>query len=218
MADHVGDRDDAVAHNRSSIGRSVGATGGLVVLRAEHGAAVHVIDAGGEVPLGDGLVTDVPGLGLAALGADCAIVGLQGERDDGSLVIGALHCGWRGIVADVVGAVVSELHDQGVGRLRSVLGPAICGHCYSVPFERCEQIMDTCPPDVTEAAIKRMSSGWGIDVGAAVHARLAMLGAEVDFVAGCSFESDRWFSLRRAVTMFGPNAATGRQALALVIE
>ncbi|MGA1146954.1 MAG: laccase domain-containing protein, partial [Candidatus Nanopelagicales bacterium] len=39
LADHVGDRESAVALNRASLQRVLGATRGLAVIAAEHGAS-----------------------------------------------------------------------------------------------------------------------------------------------------------------------------------
>ena len=102
--------------------------------RQVHGAVVHhPSDTDGsvrEVGDGDALVTTTPGLGVAVWTADCVPVLLRGPG-----VVAAVHAGWRGCAADVVGAAVRQIearHRCPPGELTAALGPAVCGACYQV--------------------------------------------------------------------------------------
>ena len=62
----------------------------------------------------DGFVTNEPGVALAVFMADCLPALLH---DPAAGVIGAVHCGWRGSVADI---------------LRAAIGPGIGACCFEV--------------------------------------------------------------------------------------
>lgn len=226
MAEHVGDDPRAVHANRRAFATGLAATRGLAVIRAEHGGRYAVVDEPGEFEGVDGLISTAPGVGLVALGADCAVVALHGSRADGSGVIAVAHCGWRGLVADIVGNVVAGVIDIGgaaPSSLQAVVGPAICGECYRVPRERCDTVRGECSPAVAEAAIVKTDTArdtatdGGVDITAGVRARLEELDVHCAVVMGCTREDERWYSLRRAVDHDGPRARTGRHALGIVL-
>lgn len=208
LADYVPDRSDAVAANRAAVADWV-AGSGLAVMSAVHGAAVAVVDRPGVVPGVDALVTSTPGLAIAALGADCVPLALTGS--DGHTVAVA-HCGWRGLVADVVGAVVGVMAQRGVRVEHAVLGASICGRCYPVPQARADEVAQACAGDVAAEALVTCPDGQpGIDVGRGVRARLAHFGvpaARVLVAAGCTAEDRGLFSYRR-------DSVTGRQAVVI---
>jgi YfiH family protein len=117
----------------------------LVTLGQIHGTNVHRVsaaDAGrGATPgspqigLGDALMTDAPGPVLMTLHADCQPVFLA---DPERRAVAVAHAGWRGTVADVVGATVAAMTEAFGSRphdIRASLGPAIQSCCYDVGGE-----------------------------------------------------------------------------------
>ncbi|MBA3336927.1 MAG: peptidoglycan editing factor PgeF [Chloroflexia bacterium] len=80
----------------------------------------------------DALITDAPELVLMTLHADCLpILIVDPERP----AIAAVHSGWRGTVADVVGATVATLvstYHSRPANLLAVVGPGIGPCCYQV--------------------------------------------------------------------------------------
>lgn len=222
MADHVGDESGAVVANRVALQRELGATRGLAFIQAVHGNSVGNVEAPGSYPGVDALVTTTPGLGLVALGADCAVIGLHAATVDGGQVVGVAHCGWRGLVEDVIGAVVHAIRDAGGRQLDAVLGPAICGRCYRVNPERRGEVRDSCSPSVADAALVSTDvdddTTPGLDVHAGAHQRLVELGVSVNAIGGCTFESESWFSFRRASLDPEAGGRTGRHALAVMIN
>jgi len=223
VAQHVGDDPRAVAANRRGLLAALSTSRDAAYIQAEHGAQVAWVDSSGEVANVDALITETPGLGIVALGADCAVVGLTGHRVDGTVVAAVVHCGWRGLAVDVIGSALDCLAAQSVQELTAVVGPAICGRCYQVSRERCADIESNCSSEVANAAITRSDSDtgaviWGIDIAAGVRARLQQRGVKTIGDFGCTFEQDRWFSLRRSVERGGPQARTGRHALAMVVK
>jgi len=209
LAAHVGDDPDAVAANRELVRRMLGADD-LVVLTAAHGADVVSTDRGGPAPEADAVIVRSPGLGVLALGADCVTLALAGDDDT---CVAAVHCGWRGLVSDVVGGALRALADLGAGPGAVVVGPAICGACYPVPPERIVEVRDSCAPAVAAAAVVRCPDGQpGLDVRAGVLAQLAEWGADgsiITHLGGCTAEDADLFSHRR-------HGRTGRQGLAIV--
>lgn len=206
LAFHVGDDPASVVANRERVVEAVGAHG-LASFEAVHGGECRYVDVPGIVPGVDSLWTDVPGLALLAMGADCAVIALIGDR-----TISAVHCGWQGLVADVVGASVRQMQDVDVIR-RIVIGPAICGACYPIPQQRAESVMASHAGG--PGVVVRTPDGQpGIDVRAGVRARLRSLGIpdeSIESVPGCTREDANLFSVRR-------DSLTGRQGMVVVMS
>lgn len=110
-------------------------------VRQVHGRVVRVIrdgetsvDTYAERPDGDAIVSDVPGLALTVLVADCVPVLLVDRRRG---VAAAVHAGWRGTAASVVGASVRVMQELGAapGDLVAAIGPSIRPCCYEVGDE-----------------------------------------------------------------------------------
>ena len=180
---------------------------GVVSLRHSHqvhGRTIHPIEAGNEpvveVGPGDGLVTSALGVGLLVWTADCVPVLLTADG-----VIAAVHSGWRGCAADVVGAAVDLLqqrHGVSPGTLRIVLGPSICGACYEVGPEVVEALR---PYDLDES---RWLDENHVDLRDFLTARLEVLGVpgeNIETVGGCTADSPELASYRR------DGEAAGRQ-------
>lgn len=208
LADHVGDELSSVTANRELVAQSLGLPAGqLVTMGAVHGSGVARVCAPGLVDDVDALVTTETDLALVAFSADCATIAISGVG-----AIGVVHCGWRGLSVDVVGATVNALRADAVGDLRAVVGPAICGWCYPVPPSRIVELLDTASESVIAAAVVRSRDGQpAIDVRAGVLARLVELGVHAEVVGGCTAESQDLFSHRR-------DGRTGRQGMIVTMR
>ena len=94
--------------------------------------------APGQAPQADALATDREGLLLGVLTADCAPVLLSGTKEDGSMVIGAAHAGWRGAFGGVIGSVVDDMIRLGAqpASIVACIGPCLGPASYEVdaPF------------------------------------------------------------------------------------
>lgn len=100
-----------------------------------HGSAVHYVDrVWDKRPKGDALITDVAGLALGVVTADCAPVLFSGQKDDGSPVIAAAHAGWKGALSGVLDNVISEMVKYGAdaNMIRACVGPCISKSSYEV--------------------------------------------------------------------------------------
>jgi polyphenol oxidase len=112
----------------------------LVTVRQVHSDVIHVVRSPQPGPLvGDGLVTNLPGVALGILVADCFPVLLVDSRNK---AVGAFHCGWR--------PTVKRMVEKGLGIMRrefgshpqdiyAAIGPGIQSCCYEVGEELREQ-------------------------------------------------------------------------------
>ncbi|MBP9728323.1 MAG: polyphenol oxidase family protein [Candidatus Moranbacteria bacterium] len=99
----------------------------IAVADLVHGTRVAVIDRQSPyiIPKTDILVTAHPDIILTLTGADCFPVYLENKQAG---VIGLAHCGWRGIVAGVMGEALQAMESIGGKKSDIVLtiGPGIC--------------------------------------------------------------------------------------------
>ncbi|MDB4936610.1 MAG: hypothetical protein JWP87_3582 [Labilithrix sp.] len=163
----------------------------------------------------DALVAE-PGSGdaVAVRVADCVPV-LLADPQTGR--VAAVHAGWRGVVADVVGAAVRYLgHHRSDGRESSsssreaggflaAIGPCIGPCCFEVGAD----VGETIARATSKSAIARRDDARGkvfVDLRAAVRAQLRELGlsdASIEDVpdrtrAGCTrCDAERFYSYRR---------------------
>ena len=210
LAGYVADDPEHVAENRRRVARALGLDPDrLALMDSVHGAEVAFVGAPGVVPGVDALVTQEPDLAVMALGADCVPLALVGDDDR---TVAAVHCGWRGLVVDVVGAAVGAMADHGSGIAHAVIGPAVCGTCYPVPPDRARLVAESGRGAVADAALVTCPDGQpGIDVRRGVVARLLGLGLPAEsltVVGGCTVEDPQLFSYRR-------DGRTGRQGIAV---
>jgi len=105
----------------------------IIKLNQIHSARVHIIinEKNKELIEGDGLVTNLKGIGLSILGADCAPILFY---DKVSCTIGACHAGWRGALNNIVEATVSSMETIGAKRknIISIIGPTIQKRSYEI--------------------------------------------------------------------------------------
>lgn len=203
LGTHVGDDPGAVDANRTRLAQAVDlAPVALTWMTQVHGPEVRTVASpAAEPPTCDALVTGTPGVALAVLAADCVPV-LLADPDAG--VVGAAHAGRAGVARHVVSATVGAMLELGAqaDRIDVLLGPAICGHCYSVPIELAEQVEALAPG----GASRTLQGQPALDLRAALVAELTRLGVtQVVVDPRCTAEDHDLFSYRR-------DGVTGRQA------
>jgi hypothetical protein len=161
-------------------------------LRQVHGNTVVTVAApgAGAGTKADGSVTAVEGSVLAVLAADCAPVALVSPEG----VIAAVHAGWRGLLAGVVGRAVDVVRDMGGSRVEAVLGPCIHAECYEFGAADLDAVAARLGDDVRAITATGQPA---LDVPAAVRAALGRVGVtEVEDVDVCTACSDDYFSWR----------------------
>lgn len=196
---NLGGRDDdpgSVRENRKRTAIELGLDPGRVVyMRQVHGADAAYVTGpfGAQPPPLDAVFTDVPGLALAALSADCATVFLA---DPGMPMIGAAHSGRPGTAAGVVPALVGAMTAHGAhpSRMVALVGPAACGRCYEVPETLRAQVAAAVP----ETWATTRAGTASLDLRAGITAQLARAGVpEVRHDARCTIETPSLYSHRR---------------------
>lgn len=197
---HVGDDADLVKQNRQLIKESLGLPGDPVWLDQIHSNRAVQAATSEFLQQADAGYTTESGVVCAVLTADC--LPLLVCATDGSRVA-AIHAGWRGLLAGVIGNTLSALQNRDV---LVWLGPAIGPDCFEVGSEVREAFLQKSAAFM--AAFKAQSNGkWLADIYQLARIDLAMLG--IDKVYGGGFctvtEHERFYSYRR-------DKQTGRMA------
>lgn len=166
-----GDDPQAVAANRQALGRQLNRP--MVLVDQVHSAQVW--DADQVQPQGpceaDAQVTIRRDLALGIFAADCLPVLLA---DPQAGVMGAAHCGRRGLVAGVIPSTVQAMADKGAdpSRIAATLGPRICADCYQVGSDLADDFEKRFPG----ASGPCRFGGTAIDIAAAARMELEAAG------------------------------------------
>jgi YfiH family protein len=207
-----GDDPANVDENRGRIGARLGGPGSdpaeWICLRQVHGGRVYPADVAGATsgrpaPEADAAVSAEPDAVLSVLTADCAPVALVAPG-----VIGAVHAGWRGIMAGVLQAAVAEIRQRSSGPITAVLGPCIHPECYEFSAADLEPIAARLGPEV-----RGETAGGQLALDLPVAVALALTEADVTDITDigvCTACSADHFSHRRDAPLHG---VTGLQTM-----
>ncbi len=187
-----GDDSAAVAENRRQLQRHLPAP--PLWLKQVHGARVIRADDWQAEIEADAIWTDQISQVLAIQTADCLPILLAAE--DGG-VIGAAHAGWRGLAADIPGALVKAL-PVSPEKLVAWIGPGIGAERYIVGESVRETFLDLSPD---------LSAAFASDLDGAIHCDLKHIATHLLARAGvaqiqdCGLctasDPERFFSYRR---------------------
>jgi YfiH family protein len=213
------DAPQSVAMNRARVTTAlgVGATQ-LVTMYQVHGADCVRVEAPwqrADAPRADASVTNVPGLALGILTADCTPV-LFADAD--ARVIGAAHAGWKGARAGVLESAIAGMEALGAERrnIAAAIGPCIAQASYEVgPEFRAALVGDD--PDNDRFFIAGAGDRSRFDLAAYVMGRLVAAGiGRIERVdADTAADPARFFSYRRTCLAAEPDY--GRQISAVVL-
>lgn len=192
------DRGDVI-RNRHLLAGALGIDPAEVAMgRQVHGAALtwngedrprHFARPGNDPPAdADGQLTDLRGVPMLVLVADCLPVALLGERG-----LAMLHCGWRGLAGGIIPAAAAV-----IGARAAAVGPGIGPCCFEVG------------PEVESAFAglgPGLMSGRNLDLPEVARRQLAAVGvAETESAGVCTYCDERFYSHRR------DEGRTGRQS------
>ena len=159
----------------------------------------------------DGIVTNVKNLPLFCFTADCVPV-LLCDPDAG--VGGAIHCGWRSTVADILGVAVAKMTELGAKaeNLRAAIGPGIDMCCYETDAEVPEAIEKLLGDDCGDVFFAVGDTGkFMVDLKETDRRRLLQLGLKDENISvsdECtSCNSDKYWSHRKTKGERGSQAA-----------
>ncbi len=187
------DERDVVMNNRRLFYESMGLSESDVARgRQVHGSTVHAVNTGGIHADGDGFVTNVPGVAVSVMVADCAAI-LLADRKAG--VVGALHAGWRGTVSGIVKSGLDAMMALGAqpSNTEAYIGPCISQAC----FELGEEVASQFPPKYVDrsgakphADIRNWLQDQLLDAG--------LPSSQIEMDPTCTFnDSDHYYSYRR---------------------
>lgn len=203
---------DAVLPGAASSLTLTGEPAALASVYQVHGrtcVTVREVVAFEERPQADAMVTDVPGLLLGILTADCVPV-LFADRAAG--VVGAAHAGWKGALAGVTDACVEAMVALGadVSRIAAAVGPCIARASYEVD-ERLLRAFVEADAENERFFIDGRPGHWQFDLEAYVAMRLAAARvARVELLGLDTYANEGdFFSFRRATHRGEPSY--GRQ-------
>lgn len=217
-----GSRDEVrdVAENRARACAAIGvAPSRLCTLYQMHSAEVVRVRAaphGDHRPEADAMVTDVPGIALGVLTADCVPVLLA---DRAGTVIGAAHAGWKGALGGVLEATLGSFAALGraPGDLIACVGPAIQQPSYEVGAEVERRFLAQSPDNARFFTPSRRAGHGMLDLPGYVAHRLTCAGvADLEHMPFDTYaDEERFFSYRRATHRGEPDY--GRQISMIVL-
>jgi YfiH family protein len=188
----------------------------LYVTTQVHGRDVIILGSheDRELVLGqraDVLVSGTPGVGCGVKIADCVPILLADARTG---AVAAVHSGWQGTVANVVGAAVEALRrksGEGV-ELMAAIGPHIESCCFEVGDDVAARLQAVAGGN--DVVRRDRGPRPHVDLRAIVRSQLVAAGLNrgaIDDVFGCTrCDRSRFFSFRR------DRDASGRQLAAIV--
>jgi YfiH family protein len=211
------DTHEHVMENRHRVLRALDGNN-LVTLHQIHSAnAVVVTEAWNKGPQADAMATNVPGLALGILTADCAPI-LFADAD--ARVIGAAHAGWKGAFSGVIDSLLEKMETLGANRTRiaAAIGPCISQANYEVGPEFLTRFVEAENASSRFFVPSDKPDHWRFDLADYVANRLQSAGvATVESLGVCTYARDEdFFSFRRA-THRGENDY-GRQLSAIVLR
>lgn len=195
------DQAEAVLVNRGRVAQAMQVDADrLVTVKQVHSARAVVVKRPFEedLPEADALVTDVPGLALGVLTADCQPV-LFADASAG--IVGAAHAGWRGAVSGVLEATVQAMVGLGAqaSQIKAVIGPSISQANYEVGPEMFDEFM-ALDPDNARFFANGQGDRLQFDLpGFGLH-KLRQAGVgEAEWCRHCTYADEaRFYSFRRA--------------------
>lgn len=161
-------------------------------LRQVHGDTVVTVRLAGEGAgaSADAAVTAEAGCALAVLTADCAPVALASPEG----VLGAVHAGWAGLAAGVLGRTVEAMAALGATTVSALVGPCIEPGCYEFGADDLEAVASRVGPEVRG---RTRAGRPALDMVAGVRAALARAGVDqVSDLGACTACSPGYYSWR----------------------
>lgn len=215
------DEPHNVAENRRRVAESMGVTPeNLLTVYQVHSADVVTVTEPfqGERPRADAMVTNVPGIALGALSADCGPV-LFADME--ARIIGAAHAGWRGAIDGVLENTVEAMITLGAERSRivAVLGPTIGPENYEIGPEFFDQFVARDASYVRYFRPSAKEDHYLFDLWSFILDRLKASGVKADAVRQCTYADEaRFFSYRRATHRNEPDYGRQISAIAIIGE
>ena len=165
-----------------------------------HGKTVRIVTRANldEKPEGDGMVTAERGILLAVASADCVPI-LMADAD--CKIVGAIHAGWRGVIAGIAEEGVRAMANLGAKarEIRAALGPSIGQCCFEVDEDLAHRFAREVEGSEGHARAGRPGKAH-LDLRGIITDQLVRAGLARDSISGigpCTrCANDRFFSRR----------------------
>lgn len=207
------DPKENVEENRKRFFEAFGVKRLFTVSQA-HGSAVFKYEgvAPPSHPEADAIITNMPGVAIGMLTADCLPVLIH---DPVNRAIGAVHAGWKGTALGIVINTVKEMgrvYGSKPRDLIAALGPAIGPCCYKVGENLMEEFLNNWRG---LESFLMLEDGLRLDLGAENLSQLLSIGVPQKNISGsapCTSCSMDFFSYRR------DSGRTGRQLSFIMLK
>lgn len=221
-----GSEDDLsdVIENRNRVAKAIGVQPeNLVTVWQVHSAdCLYMTEptrSAGARPQADGMVTDIAGMALGILTADCGPILFAGTKADGSPVIGAAHSGWGGSLKGIGEATLDKMVELGaqMETIQATIGPCIGPKSYEVSLGFEKPFLERDPEDEHFFREAQKEGHLMFDMAGYIANRLARHGLRHVTITGqdtCAMEAD-FFSYRRKTHNKEPDY--GRQISVIAI-
>lgn len=181
----------------------------IVRIAQTHTSKVKLVNAsdGGEgitketKPGFDGMVTNVPGLMLATVEADCVPVYML---DPVKKVIAMVHSGWKGTAGKIANDAVELMKNEFGSDVKDILvcfGPCICADCYEVSDDLIPKFEEKYAREQVESFFAPKTNGkYLLDLVKAITMGLVDAGLNAGNIAkaeDCTLENKNLCSWRR---------------------
>jgi YfiH family protein len=174
--------------------RGAPAPAGLLRPRQVHGTAVAEAEAAGLHPgEADAVVSTLPGRPVGVATADCLPL-LMAARD--GRAVAAVHAGWRGLAAGVIGAALDALRQRAATPIVAVVGPRIGPCCYEVDAPVWEALRPRFGADLDGALRRNRADHALLDLAALARLELLRGGLASSDVAALADACTRCDPLR----------------------
>jgi purine-nucleoside/S-methyl-5'-thioadenosine phosphorylase / adenosine deaminase len=149
---------------------------------------------------GDAIFTELPGVTLSVVTADCVPVLLAGSQG-----LAAIHAGWRGIAGGVIPAILKKMSGR-PEEWTAWIGPSIGACCYEVGEDVASRVIDASTPDI---AASGPNGRPHLDLPGAARFQLAAAGVRnVIVLPRCTrCDEEKLWSYRREGKAEGRNMA-----------
>jgi len=206
LAYWVGDDDAHVDENWRRLREVIGAETKVARRHQVHGKEVHIVTAANvsEKPSADGMVTGTPGILLAVASADCVPILMTDAREK---IVGAIHAGWRGVIAGIAREAVVAMESLGAKPrdLRAAPGPSIGMCCFEVDAELGDRFAREIPGADRHSRAGRPGKAY-LDLRAIIADQLTSAGLARESIVNvgpCTRCANDQFFSRRASSISG---------------
>lgn len=168
----------------------------------------------GPRPQADALVTNVTGIALGVLTADCGPVLFADAK---AHVIAAAHAGWRGALAGILENTVAAMQMLGAKphQTIAVLGPCIGPRHYEVGKELRAEFLAADKANTRYFVPSSRNGHFYFNLWLFIADRLQKTGVKAATMNICTYADSRFFSYRRSMHNHAPDY--GRQISAIVL-